>query len=64
MPAYGVEYFLSPNVSIEAKVGIPISYSNNNSWTSSSLSQTTTSTSDTRKSINFPRFITAITYYW
>ena len=65
MPAYGVEYFLSPNVSIEAKAGIPLGYSNTNSWTVSSSTQATTSTtSSTTKSIQSPRLATAITYYW
>lgn len=62
MPAYGVEYFFSPNVSIEAKAGIPLNYFKGSVSASSGVSQTTTSI--TSKSIDFPRFITAITYYW
>ena len=62
MPAYDVEYFFSPKVSIEAKAGIPLNYFKGSVSASSGVSQTTTSI--TSKSIDFPRFITAITYYW
>lgn len=52
--AYGIEYFLSPNLSIEGKAGLSVNY-----FTSSFGGA-----SNSQKSTNFPRAVTAITYYW
>lgn len=52
--AYGIEYFLTSNVSIEGKAGISLDYFENSS----------NGTSSNSKSVNFPRAATAITYYW
>lgn len=52
--AYGIEYFLSSNLSIEGKVGFSVDYY---SAGGASNSYKTTSTT-------FPRSSMAITYYW
>jgi hypothetical protein len=52
--SYGVEYFLSANISIEGKAGFRMNYSTNSSSGGSSSG----------KSIDFPAASTAITYYW
>ena len=52
--AYGIEYFLTSNLSIEGKAGLSVSYSTHSSAGSSS----------TFKSTSFPKASTAITYYW
>jgi len=52
--AYGIEYFLAPNISVEGKAGISFDYFENSDNGISNSSQ----------SVDFPRTATAITYYW
>jgi hypothetical protein len=52
--AYGIEYFLSSNVSIEGKAGFSVDY----------FESSNTGGSSSTKSIRFPRAATGITYYW
>ncbi len=52
--AYGLEYYLDPHLSIEARAGLGFGYSK------SSYSQG----SSTNRSVSIPAVGTAITYYW
>lgn len=52
--AYGIEYFLAANLSIEGKAGVDIGYNKSSSDIAKSIS----------KFISLPKAAAAITYYW
>jgi len=52
--SYGIEYFISPNVSIEGKAGISMHWSESSSASGTNL----------HRSTSFPTTNIAITYYW
>ncbi len=58
-PAYGLEYFIASDLSIEGVAGLGFGYSN-----SSSNSNGVAQGSGTSRYISFPTVGTAITYYW
>jgi hypothetical protein len=51
--SYGIEYFISTNLSVEGKAGVVLAYASANGVTGGST-----------KVINIPSVSTAVTYYW
>ncbi len=62
IPGYGIEYFLTPDISIEGVMGLSYTYSKTE--TASSVSNIPAQSSSTTKSFSFPTVGMAITYYW